>query len=55
MPLTSRMAIQLGGLTLTAWIKIAVDASEASAAKTRTWPTLATSFGVRMEPTKKPR
>jgi hypothetical protein len=36
-----------------AWIRIAIEASEASAPNTRMWPTRATSFGASVEPREK--
>jgi hypothetical protein len=49
------MAAQVSGSTAATWIRMATEAREARAEKTRTWPTFLTIRGVRVEPARKPR
>ena len=53
-PVTMRKTVQVSASSDTTWIKVAVEASEARAAYTRTWPTLTTSLGTPHDPNRKP-
>ena len=53
-PVINLPAVQITGLTKTAWIKILSEAIEAKAAKTLICPTFPTSLGIELAPAKYP-
>ena len=53
-PVTRRIVNQTPGFTNTEWTSTAVEAMDARAEKTRTWPTLPKALIVNLEPIRKP-